>query len=286
MVACINLITLFERNNMKKELTVKTFSVFGLLFFYLTGCGNQSTDGLLTGSRLGDIYLEDEKDPSRRHKATDEERLWTVSLGGCSASLLSSDYLITAHHCGIKVNKKATSGYCLNNGCRNDITITESLDKDRGLDFHIFKIRWKNGKMPEGQKFPPSILTDDNDLKTGKKIGEGDEIFTVGFPADKTSWGATFAKGRLKTKDSSYISYNIGIINGNSGGAVWRIEDKMLVGLTNHGPHAMGMPGWDKNKLDDPKAWNGGTNMAVAYKKSKVLQEIFPNGKNRYSSND
>lgn len=261
--------------NLKKAIQAACFSLF------IISCGNLVSD-TKNPSKLGDIFLEDEKDPSRRHKATEKERLWTVSLGGCSASLLSPDHLITAHHCGIKVNKKATSGYCLNIGCSSDITITESLDSDRRLDYHIFKIKWKNGKMPEGQQIPPSILTNDTKLKTGKKIGDGDECFTVGFPGDKTQWGATFAKGRIKIKDQSYISYNIGIINGNSGGAVWRTDDKKLVGLTNHGPHMLGEPGWDKNKLDDPKAWNGGTNMATAYKQSKVLQNIFPDGKNIY----
>lgn len=87
---------------------------FQIIFFsslsslYLIGCGD--IGGSHNDSHLGDIYLEDEKDPERRHKATNEERLWTVSFGGYSASLLSPDYLITAEHCSVKVNKKATSG--------------------------------------------------------------------------------------------------------------------------------------------------------------------------------
>lgn len=262
---------------LRKKIEIILFSSFSSLF--LIGCGEGGES--LNKSGLGDIFLEDESNPERRHKATNEERLWTVDSNGCSASLLSPEYLISANHCGLKVGSKFTSGYCLNNGCTNDITATESLDKDQRMDYHILKISWKDGSMPEGQKFPPSILIDDSKISAGKKIGEGAEVFTVGFPADKVkSWGATFAKGRIKDKETNDLVYNIGIINGNSGGAVWRIKDKMLVALTNWGPHGHGDPGWDKNKLDDSSAWNGGTNMAAAYKHSKVLKKLFPDGKN------
>lgn len=259
-----------------------------LLPFALWSCGETSQETGL-GSGLGDIYKAD-NNPERRHKATPEELLWTVNVRGCSGSMLSPTHLLTASHCGPSVGSKYRSGSSIAKGQEEpDMEAIEIVEQVPKYDYAIVKVKWLNaeGKMPADQKLPKSILTKQSDAVWSGKIGEGDEVFTVGFPADKTKeWFSTFAKGRLKTKWGVYSKYNIGTINGNSGGAVWRIADLKLITMTNGGSHYIGQPGWDNNELDDSGAWNFGPNMESVYKESKTLQEIFPGGMNRFYQGD
>lgn len=256
--------------------------------FALISCADVATDAPQS-SRLGDIYKAD-NDPERRHKATPEELLWTVNVKGCSGSMLTPTILLTANHCGPSVGSKYRSGSAIAKGQEEpDMEAVEIIEKSAKFDYSIIKVKWLNeaGKMPEDQQLPKSILTKQSDAVFSGKIGEGDEVFTVGFPVDKTKeWFATFAKGRLKTFWGVYSKYNIGTINGNSGGAVWRIEDKKLITMTNGGSHYYGQPGWDNNELDDSGAWNFGPNMESVYKDSKALQDIFPGGMNRFYQGD
>jgi V8-like Glu-specific endopeptidase len=245
------------------------------------------TDGG-SGSDTNDIFRQDAGDGNgnaRRHKATAAEMLWTVSMGGCTGHLLSPDYMMTAAHCTPAANARYRSGSAIAKGqTSTDITVQQVVELDPTLDYAIMKISWAAGAMPKDQRFPPLVATDPSDVVTGTGPSDGDALFTVGFPGDKTStWGVTYAEGFAKEKAGDKLVYNIGIINGNSGGGVWRKKDNMLVSLTNGGPHVLGAFGWDTSDVADANAWNYGVGMWNVYAASATLRDIFPNGRNRYA---
>lgn len=238
-------------------------------------------------SRTDDIFREDQGDPqrgnARRHPATEDERLWTINMGGCTGHLLAPEYMMTANHCSPRAGARYTSGYALGTGGRSDVTVAQVVEANAQLDYVILKITW-TGTYPEAQKFPPLVATKASDVAVGAGATQGDELFTVGFPGDKSStWGATYAEGRAKAVEDQLLVYNIGIINGNSGGGVWKKSDRMLVSLTNGGPHALGQAGWDTAGASDSANWNFGTAMWQIYAASRTLKDIFPGGRSRFT---
>jgi len=249
-----------------------------LLSLVLSGCGAP------TASEQHDIFLEDARNSDRRRAADPELRGWTISMGGCTGHLIAPELMMTASHCRPSAGAVYTSGASSNLGARGDIQVTRVLENSRSLDYAILQIRWRNG-FPAGQKFPPLIATSRSSVQVSSAPGQGDHIFTVGFPGDKTStWGATYSEGQLKSVQGDALLYNMGIINGNSGGGVWRKSDLMLVSLTNGGPRKLGAPGWNQGRLDDPGSWNKGAAMWNIYAASAVLKSVFPGGRNRFAS--
>lgn len=236
------------------------------------GCGQPSENG----STLHDIFTQDTG--QRRHKATNEEMLWTISMNGCTGHLLNTQYMMTANHCSPTVGATYTSGSSLAKGAGKDITVASKTECNSSLDFCILKITWKNGTAPADQNFPPKIATAASQVVVSTQADQGDFIFTVGFPGDQK--GATYAEGQLKKVQGNNLVYNMGIINGNSGGGVWRKSDKMLVSLTNNGPNALNQSGWNNNDVNDSTHWNYGAGMWNAYNASSTLKTIFPNGVN------
>jgi V8-like Glu-specific endopeptidase len=238
-------------------------------------------------SETDDIFVEDRGDSargnSRRHPADNEQKLWTITMSGCTGHLISPDYMMSAAHCSPKPGARYKSGYAIGRGQSSDITVTQVVETGADLDYAIMKISWANG-YPKDQKFPPSIATKESDVTFGTAESAGDELFTVGFPQDKFgSWGATYAEGRAKIARGGRLYYNIGIINGNSGGGVWRKSDKMLVSLTNGGAHAFGQSGWDTANASSSANWNFGPTIWTVYARSEILKDIFPGGRNRFT---
>ncbi len=261
--------------------SLRTAVAVVVVSFGQTGC-----DRLDTTSTGKDIFSDDE-DGQRRHRATAAERVWTVSLGGCSGSLIAPDLVLTASHCGPQVGSTYTSGSAMNKGAKGDLTATQIVENSSFLDYAIVRVKWQGGAAPKDQKLPPRIATQASDVKTSNASGQGDEIFTVGFPGDKSqTWGATYSEGQLKGVSGNNLVYNMGIINGNSGGAVWRKSDQMLVSLTNAGPTVLGNSGWNGNDIDDANHWNYGAAMWKIYAKSPTLQSVFPGGVNRFAKSE
>ncbi len=245
--------------------------------------GQIGCDRLDTNSTGKDIFSDDE-DGQRRHKATADERLWTVYLGGCSGSLIAPDLVLTANHCSPQVGSTYTSGSAMNNGAKGDLTAAQIVENSSFLDYAIVRVKWQSGAAPKDQLLPPRIATQASDVKMSNSAGEGDEIFTVGFPGDKSqTWGATYSEGQLKGLSGNNLVYNMGIINGNSGGAVWRKSDRMLVSLTNNGPTVLGNAGWNGNDVDDADHWNYGAAMWKIYAQSPTLKSVFPGGVNKFA---
>ncbi len=205
-------------------------------------------------------------------------------MSGCTGHLISPDYMMSANHCSPKAGARYKSGYADAKGLKSDIVVTELIESGAALDFAIMKITWSSG-YPKDQKFPPRIATKSSDLSFSRDAGTGDVLFTVGYPQDKfNSWGATYAEGQAKVTQGNRLYYDIGIINGNSGGGVWRKSDKMLVSLTNGGSHALGQSGWNTASVTSSANWNFGPPIWVIYENSKILKDIFPEGKNRFAT--
>ena len=255
---------------------------------YLQSCDSSDQPRAYTS----DIFRDDEVAGSQRRRvATDAERLWTVNMRTCTGHLIAPDYMMTAGHCGAQVGATYTSGSALIRGAGPDITVAAISDSkvppanaplDGVLDYAILKITWAGGKAPTDQKYPPLVPTKAEDVAMSTAAGQGDDVFTVGFPSDKQGV-ATYSEGQLKELRQVSLIYNMGIINGNSGGGAWRKRDKMLVALTNAGPKAFNEAGWNDNDINDSTHWNYGTAMWLVFADSKQLQEIFPGGKNKFS---
>lgn len=250
-----------------------------ILVALLASCGSPPDRD---SAETKDIFTAD-ADGKRRRKASAEEMTWTINMNGCTGHLISPDLMMTANHCSPSVGASYKSGAALAAGGQSDIQVVDVVERDAGMDFAVLAITWSSGSAPTNQKYPPLIATSASDVVASAESGRGDEIFTVGFPGDKSgTWGATYSEGQLKRISSPTVAYNMGIINGNSGGGVWRKKDFMLVSLTNNGPRMLGMPGWDSQDVDDSSAWNFGVGMWEAYAASSTLRDVFPNGKNRF----
>ena len=202
---------------------------------------------------------------------------WTVRLGGCTGSMLSPRYMLSAAHCGVAVGDRTTSGGCLALGCTRDLTVTRIVEHSEIFDSVIAEVSWSRIDSRWKQRYTPRVQITENQIELGRD-DQATRLFTVGFPTDKN--GAMLATGFAKEIRGNGMRYNIGIINGNSGGAVWTWDDYMLVSQTNNGPHNFGQPGWNNNDPENPRAWNGGPAIYKMYAQSKTLKEVYPTGRN------
>jgi hypothetical protein len=226
-------------------------------------------------------------DRTTRTAANAEQTAWTAHLTPlrCTGSLLNEKYLLTANHCNPKSGDLYTSGACLELGCREDLEAVDIAETDIDLDYTIVEIKWKRSDSRSKQRYAAKVLTDPAQLILGKD-GQATQLFTVGFPQDKPDAMNTkhpvayHAVGSAKVLTAKRLRYNIGTINGNSGGAVWTVAENRLVSMTNAGPKNFLEQGWKDNDPEDSKAWNSGARMDEIYKLSAVLPKIFPSGQN------
>lgn len=219
---------------------------------------------------------------TRRLAANDEFEV-ALGLGGCAGSLIAPGVGISAAHCqrtgGIK------SGIALRDNLANDGTIVKTLEVGSvgTLDYWLFEIKWKQGHLPPGMRLVPLIQTEEDQLKTGANE-TAEKIYTLGFPSDIANGNLIYSWGYGKNYESTSLVNNISLINGNSGGGIWRANDDMLVSIVSGGPNAFGQGTWKNNDWNDKKHWNWGPAMWRVYKKSSVLRDIFPEGRNKYLS--
>ncbi|MCB0416847.1 MAG: hypothetical protein KDD39_04300 [Bdellovibrionales bacterium] len=217
-----------------------------------------------------------------RRPAEGEEFNFVLSLGGCSGFILAPNVGGSAAHC--RKSGSIKSGVALREGRPSDGTIGNTLEIGNvsQYDYWIFEIRWNGGQLPEGAELVPRIQTAEKDLEIGEHW-QADSIYTLGFPADISNGELIHSWGYPKTSGSDgRIVNNIALINGNSGGGIWRESDNMLVSIVSGGPHAFQQPGWNNNNWMDPDHWNHGPAMWKVYANSQKLKDIFPDGKNRY----
>lgn len=240
----------------------------------------------LTDSFLKDVYRidigKDGKGTVRRHEAGLQEINWTIRAPGCSGILLNPSLVLTASHCKLAAGATLSSGFAVATRSEPDIVVESVVEQNRSLDYSIVSVKWTR-PMPSQQTFPPWIAIEPEQVFASQLKDQGDLLFSVGFPDDKArQWSGTYSQGQAKTIEGSRMTFNIGLINGNSGGAVLKKDNLMLVAIAIGGNKRFGEAGWDQADADNPKDWNFGTTTWAIYNTSKALQKAFPNGRNEF----
>lgn len=203
-----------------------------------------------------------------RSPANRDQMRWGVNLGYCSGVMLNPHYLLTAGHCLPQVGAHYTSGACQSFGCRDDLRVRAVVEIATDPDYAIAEVEWQDDSAWHFQNYVEKIARQPGDYAVGINV------YTVGFPVDKP--GPQYAKGQITKIEAGKLKYNIGTINGNSGGPILREQDGALLGLTNSGPKEFGEPGWDKAEPDNPWHWNSGPRLDQVREKSPLLQKLFP----------
>ena len=248
---------------------LQLLSAFGI-FAFLGSCGPTNDT-----SSTSDIFNNDHL---TRHRATSTELQWTIKAKGCTASALNTRYILIANHCRPTPGQRFTSGPATAARRLPDMEVVQVVESSASYDYAILAVRWLRGRPTKGQKYTPYIATAEDAVELGPD-SSATKLFTVGFPADKRGVG-TYAEGFAKGYTDRGMLYNIGTINGNSGGAVWIAESKTLVSMTNAGSKSFGAPGWNNNRPEDAMHWNSGAAMYKVYAQSRILKSIFKDGDN------
>ena len=267
-----------------------------LSFTFLSGMRRRSLSLIALASLLGacqasqssqskDIYTTDvgatANGNTRRHQASVQEANWTVNADGCSGTLIDAEHILLAAHCKAKVGDTYQSGLSVLTKGAKDIRVSSVLEQSTELDYALLGISWIRPASAQ-QAYPNRIAIEASEVYLNSDPDQGDQLFTVGFPDDKANvWSATYAEGQAKVVAGDRISFNVGIINGNSGGGVLKRDNMMLVAVATSGRSNYSEPGWDKNDPNNPIHWNSGTPTWSIYRQSRLLPQLFPNGVRR-----
>lgn len=190
---------------------------------------------------------------------------------------------MSAAHC-VNAGSEIRSSVALRDGLPPDGRVGKHLENgaSKGYDLWIFEVVWENKPYPKGIKIVQHVQTSRGEIRVGDN-NTADAIYTLGFPADISNGKLVLSWGYGKTDgESGRMMNNISLINGNSGGMIMRLKDKLLVSLVSGGPHRFGEDGWKDNDWNDQKHWNWGPAIWKWYAHSKVLQTLYPKGVSRY----
>lgn len=216
---------------------------------------------------------------------TPDEQNRIVRIGACVGIPLSPSHILTAYHCSRFPRMGMRAGWTLLTQEEDKFIIEEELENSptEQADYAIFKIRWEKGEPPKNLRYVTQVATQDS-LTLGHD-SVATPLIAFGMPADRYA-RPTYSEGFAKAYDNGTgflrLKVNIGLTSGNSGGPIFRKDNGELVAIVTGGPH----PYWDekgKNReLEDPTAWNHGSALYEIYRGSKVLQDLFPGGANRF----
>jgi V8-like Glu-specific endopeptidase len=228
-----------------------------------------------------DIFTNTNK---TRRIANSKESAQAIEVGsGCAGFLLAPNVGMSAAHC-TRAGDEIRSSVALRDDLPADGKVGRTLESGaaKGFDLWIFEIVWEKPPYPKGIKIVSHVQVQKGELIVGDN-NTAEAIYTVGFPADISNGKLVLAWGYGKTDgEDGKLKYNISVINGNSGGGVFRLKDKMLVSLVSGGPHRFGEDGWKENDWNDEKHWNWGPSIWKYYPQSKALQTLYPRGFSMY----
>ncbi|MBY0370235.1 hypothetical protein K2X33_06080, partial [bacterium] len=118
-------------------------------------------------------------DSEMRGPSAKNDLRWTVFVGGCSGSMLSTKYMLTARHCGVAVGQSFTSGGCMELGCRNDLKAVRIVESSSTYDSTIVEVQWARVDSRWRQRYSPRIQTSADELTLGRD-SQATALFTVG----------------------------------------------------------------------------------------------------------
>lgn len=258
---------------------------------------------------------------ARRELTTEEKQhllhMGKLGQGGCSASALTPDTMITAEHCISRypdgdTNLDIIDGYfeldpshtftvetVYNKKLKKKRPVILDVSSHYANDVIIVKIKWTSGAAPAQLRYTREIVINENDLKFGADH-EATPLFTLGYPRDREK-KATYSSGFLKDREfptisktlqnpytnpptdfeqALFLGVNVSTTNGNSGGAVFT-DNYKLVGIVHGGKYVSP----DDAKITPCSAqssiwWNRVAALYHLYPSMKQLQALYPNGIN------
>lgn len=221
---------------------------------------------------------------STRRVATTAEAALAIQVGsGCAGFLIGPNIGMSAAHC-VQAGTDVRSSVALARDLPADGRIVKTIEigTSKGFDLWVFEIDWDSKPYPKGIKIVPQVQVAKSQLRIGDNKS-ADALYSLGFPADISGGKLIISTGYGKSdgEDGRAIN-NISLINGNSGGAIIRLKDKMLVSLVSGGPHRFGQAGWKDNDWNDSKHWNWGPAIWKWYQSSQTFQTMYPKGISRY----
>ncbi len=247
--------------------------------FIVLGCKARTPDSTLNEY----IY----KDRVRRDPTSNEFSQF-VSLNGSSGVLLSPKWLMVTNHQCDSWKKDGFFAPIIRQHSTNDMLIAlapvERSSLDGGYDYCLVEVAgFKSGMKIQ---FPKSIWVSEEQVSI-KSTG-GDMLYSLGFPSDNERMSKpTYSNGAarnliLNDNKATFLEFDVSGTKGNSGGPIYRQSDGMLVSIVSGSKRGAFAPEYAEQ--DDPRTWSWGPALFEVIKSSKILQDIFPEGKNRFIS--